>query len=257
MDLGTLIGFVIGSSLVLFGIMTPDLKVENVIAFIDIPSLFMVAGGALGAMVISIPLGVVKNMPGVLGKALFYKATSPLELIDRMVHFAEVARRDGILALEGVTEDIQDEYLVKGIQLAVDGTDPELIVNIMTTELENLETRHSEGKKMFDLMTKYAPAWGMIGTVVGLILMLKDMDPSSIGPNMAIALVTTFYGAVAANLLVGPIGDKLALRNAEEILTKQIILKGVMAIQTGDNPRIVDQKLRIFLPPKLRKAKEE
>ena len=258
MDITSVGGLMVGAFFVLFGaIGGPKMQFDKIIAFVDIPSMAIVGGGALGAVLICLPLEVFLEFPKVIMKVFFVKSTSPNELIEKMVHYAEIARRDGILALESETENIEDPFLLNGIQMAVDGTDPDLIFQIMTIELENLEQRHANGKTMLDLATKYAPAWGMIGTVMGLVLMLLDLDPETIGPNMAVALITTFYGAVLSNLLVGPLGDKLAIRSAQEVLVMQIILKGVMSIQTGDNPRIVEQKLNIFLPPKLRKTEEE
>ena len=141
--------------------------------------------------------------------------------------------------------------------MAVDGTDPELIEQVMTAELDNLTERHGVGKGMLDAMGKYAPAFGMIGTLVGLVIMLQNMDdPSKIGPGMAVALLTTMYGAIVANAFAGPLADRLARRSAEEVLIKTIIIKGVMSIQSGDNPRIVEQKLKTFLPPAQRAAAE-
>ena len=202
---------------------------------------------------VSIPARRLINSVRVIMRTFLYPKAAPIELINRMVQFAEIARRDGILALEGVTSDIQDEFLVKGIQLAVDGTDPELIEQIMSTELDNMVERHGAGRRVLEVATKYAPAWGMIGTLIGLILMLRKLDdPSSIGPNMAVALLTTMYGAVLANFILGPMADKLAIRTNEELLVKQIVVRGVLSIQSGDNPRIVEQRLRIFLPPKMR-----
>ena len=171
--------------------------------------------------------------------------------------FAEIARRDGILSLESMTGTIQDKFIVKGIQMAVDGTDPELIEQILEGELDSLASRHAEGRLLFETLGKYGPAFGMIGTVIGLIIMLKHMeDVSKIGSGMAVALITTLYGAVTANLICLPIADKLRLRSKEEMLMKQIIIKGVMSIQSGDNPRIVEQKLKTFLPPTFRDIEE-
>jgi chemotaxis protein MotA len=172
-----------------------------------------------------------------------------------MVKYAEVARRDGILALENVTADIDDPFIVSGIQMAVDGTDPDLIEAIMMNDLEAVEARHAEGKAVFDNIGKFAPAFGMIGTLIGLVIMLKNMnDPSKIGPGMAVALITTFYGALLANLVALPLAEKLGRRSREEVLLKMIVIKGVMAIQSGDNPRIVEQKLKTFLPTRMRDA---
>lgn len=247
MDTATILGYVTGVIAVVFiGIGPSEMG-----AFIEPQSMAIVIGGGIAAALISLPMEYVLNARRVLMHAFFHKSESPIELIKRMVEFAEIARRDGILALENVTDSIQDPFLVKGIQLAVDGTDPELIEQIMNTELENIEARHMDGKKVFDLLTKYTPAWGMIGTLIGLINMLKAGmdDPNALSLGMAVALITTFYGAVIANYLVGPIADKLDIRNSEEMAMKTIVLRGVMSIQSGDNPRIVEQKLKIFLLP--------
>jgi chemotaxis protein MotA len=256
MDIATIIGLILGAFFVFYGIVTGEFKMDNFWAFINPPSMMIVGGGLLGATALSFPMKDLLRIPKVFMVCIKQKKQSPVELINKLVQFAEVARRDGILALEGVTEDLDNEFLVRGIQLAVDGTDPELIEQIMNTELDNLGDRHATGKRMFDVMTKYAPAWGMIGTVIGLILMLKGLgaeaDPGAIGQGMAVALVTTFYGAFLSNYLFNPIADKLVGKQDEELLMRSIVVRGVLAIQSGDNPRIVEQKLRIFLPPGLR-----
>ncbi len=256
MDISTLIGYAVGFLMVV-GIGIGFAAVPN---FLHAPSAAIVFGGGIAATMISLPLeSVINAITRVWKHAFVHSPDSPDEIIKRMVEFAEIARRDGILALENVTDTIQDDFLVKGIQLAVDGTDPELIEQIMTTELENIEGRHLEGKKFFDLLTKYCPAWGMIGTLIGLINMLRAGvdNPELLTKGMAVALMTTLYGSVTANYIVGPIGDKLAKRNEEEMLLKQIVLRGVMSIQSGDNPRIVEQKLMIFLPPAARSDEGE
>jgi chemotaxis protein MotA len=218
--------------------------------FFDFPSVVIVIFGSMsGSMMVAQNL---KNwgmaMKGV--KLIFsLNATVAGDLIKQLVGFAETARRDGILALENVTDDIEDDYLVRGIRLAVDGTDPELIEGIMETELEIMEERHNTVITFWSLVGKYVPTWGMMGTLIGLILMLADMRPETIGPNMSIALLTTYYGAIIANFLALPIADKLKSKHQEENTVKNIILKGVMSIQSGDNPRIVQQKLNIYLPP--------
>lgn len=250
MDMATILGYLTGFvAVVLIGIGPSEIPV-----FIDVPSLAIVIAGGIAAAMISVPMEFLTSMPKVMKHAFMFKSDSPIDLIKRMVEFAEIARRDGILALENVTDTIQDPFLVKGIQLAVDGTDPELIEQIMNVELENIANRHSDGKKPFDLMTKYTPAWGMIGTLIGLINMLKAgmEDPNALAQGMAVALITTFYGAVFANYALGPIADKLDIRNGQELQLKEIVLHGVMSIQSGDNPRIVEQKLKIYLPPSLR-----
>ncbi|MBH06266.1 MAG: motility protein A [Phycisphaeraceae bacterium] len=229
----------------------------DVFMFFDIQSLVLVFGASCTVVIYAIPMRYIKGVFSIIKKALFFQSTPVDKLINDMVGYAEIARRDGILSLENSTKDIEDEFIVQGIQMAVDGTDPELIEQIMNNELENLIDRHEAGKGIFATVGKYAPAFGMIGTLVGLVIMLKNLDdPTAIGPGMAIALLTTLYGALVANGLALPLADRLGRRSAEEVLTKTIIIKGVMAIQSGDNPRIVEQKLRTFLPPSQRISRE-
>jgi chemotaxis protein MotA len=255
MDIATIIGLIIGPALIIWGMVGGG---EPMSMFIDKQSVAIVGGGALTAALLSFPLRDVLRVPRVVKHALFNKARDPHELIREMVHYAEVARRDGILSLENSVRDIKDDFLVTGIQMAVDGTDPELIESILESELAAIEERHGNGKALFENLGKYAPAFGMIGTLIGLVKMLANMnDPSQIGAGMAIALLTTMYGALLANLFALPIAEKLGKRSAEEMFIKHIILRGVMAIQSGDNPRVVEQKLKTFLPVVERRAPEE
>ncbi|MBN1766800.1 MAG: MotA/TolQ/ExbB proton channel family protein [Sedimentisphaerales bacterium] len=251
MDLSTLIGLVLGIGLVGYSIFTG--AGPNAPVFINIPSVLIVIGGAIASVMISSPLARFLKAGKFFSKALMHKEQSAQKLISDLVGYAEVARRDGILSLENAIRDADDPFIIQGIQMAVDGTDPELIDAIMNNELEAINERHEQGKSIFELLGKYAPAYGMIGTLVGLVIMLMNMaDPSAIGPAMAVALITTLYGSMMANMFAMPIADKLGTRNDEEILYKTIIIKGVMSIQSGDNPRIVEQKLKTFLPPSLR-----
>ncbi len=251
MDIATIIGLVAGVGLLLWAIMGKS----DIGAFIDVGSVAIVFGGALSAALISFPLRNLTGVAKVVKNCFFAKSQNPNDLIADMVKFAEVARRDGILALENVTNEIKDPFLVSGIQMAVDGQDPDLIESVMLNDLETVESRHADGKALFDNIGRFAPAFGMIGTLIGLVIMLQNMDdPSKIGPAMAVALLTTMYGAVLANLFALPMADKLGLRSREEMMLKMIIIKGVMAIQSGDNPRIVEQKLKTFLPNRLRGA---
>lgn len=249
MDFATLIGIVTGVSLLLWAIMGKT----SLGAFVDVGSVAIVLGGSFSAVLIAFPIRNLIGVVNVVKNCFFSKSRDPRTLIADMVRFAEVARRDGILALENVTGDIKDPFLVSGIQMAVDGTDPDLIESVMVNDMETIESRHADGKAIFDSIGRYAPAFGMIGTLIGLVIMLGNMsDPSSIGPAMSVALITTFYGALVANLFALPMADKLGLRSREEMLLKMIVIKGVMSIQSGDNPRIVEQKLKTFLPNKLR-----
>jgi len=254
MDIGILIGF-IGTWALIGWAMLAGGKIS---VYIDVPSLILVVGTCSTVIFFAYPIGNVKSLVGVLKKAFFFKAFDYEKVIADMVSFAEIARRDGILSLEAAVKEIEDDFIVQGIQMAVDGTDPELIEQIMETDIENLAERHEIGKAMIDGIVKYAPAFGMIGTLVGLVAMLSDLsDPSSIGAGMAVALLTTMYGAMVANAVGGPIADRLGVRSAEEVLYKTIIIKGVMSIQQGDNPRVVESKLSTFLPPSMRKPPEE
>ncbi len=254
MDLATIGGLILGTALLLWGIMSNS----DLSAFTDVPSVVIVIGGAVSALLVAVPMHRIKAVVSVFKKTIMYKSVSAEQLIKDLVSYAEVARRDGILSLESMTKDIEDDFIVRGIQMAVDGTDPELIEQIMNSDLENLMERHEIGKSIFDILGKYAPAFGMIGTLIGLVAMLQNMDdPSSIGAGMAVALLTTLYGAVASNLIFLPLADRLAKRSSDEVLLKTIIVRGVMSIQSGDNPRIVEQKLLTFLPPDERPVPEE
>ena len=246
MDIATVIGLLMGIALLIYAVLSGG----EFAWFINYPSVAIVVGGAVAATMISFPMRSLVSLSKVVKNAFFTKTRDPAKVISDMVSYAEVARRDGILSLENMTKDIDDEFVVKGIQMAVDGIDPELIEQIMTSELDSLADRHAQGKALLDALNKYAPAFGMIGTLFGLVVMLQNMDdPSAIGPGMAVAILTTLYGAVISNLFAGPLGDKLAQRSEEEQMLKTIVIRGVMSIQSGDNPRIVEQKLKTFLAP--------
>lgn len=255
MDLTTIIGSILGWILILVSIIMGG---AGLAYYLDAPSVMIVIGGCACSTMIAFPISTLKNLPKVLMKTVFAKPQSAQVLIDKLVGYAEVARRDGILSLESKTGEMDNEFIVRGIRMAVDGTDPELIQEIMESELENQVLRHQQGKSLLDALGRYAPAFGMIGTLVGLVAMLSNMDdPSKIGSGMAAALLTTLYGALLSNLLFLPMADKLALRASEEVLIKTIIIQGVMSIQSGDNPRIVAQKLEIFIPPVQRLPADE
>ncbi len=245
MDIATIGGLVAAYVLIMLG-----MKLENIGAFIDIPSLQIVIGGTIAVIFVSHPLNKVLGVVGILKNAFLVKTHTPANIIKQLVGFAEQARREGILALEARAQEIDDDFLKKGIQLAVDGTEPDLIKDILSTEIMFIEERHKFGANMFELAGSLAPAFGMIGTLIGLILMLGNMsDPDSIGPNMAVALVTTMYGSIMANTFCIPIAAKLKNYSKDEILVKEMMLEGIMSLQSGDNPRIVEQKLTAFIEP--------
>lgn len=255
MDIGTIAGVVLAAVLIVASVYIGGGTLGGLY---DTQSVLIVLGGTTFACVASFPLAKVLKLHKIVFKAMFHKKIDVIETVRELVRYAEVARREGILALENLTSEMNDEFIVRGVKMAVDGTDPELIKVVMDTELEALMDRHAMGKKIMDAVGKYAPAFGMIGTLMGLVAMLKNMqDPSAIGPGMAVALITTLYGALIANIVVGPIADKLAVRDAEEVLHKTMIITGVMAIQSGDNPRVVESKLLTYLPPEERATFEK
>jgi chemotaxis protein MotA len=256
MDIATLIGLLSGTVLLVYAVISTPGASPGM--FVNYPSLALVVGGALAACLISAPMSTVVTTIKVLRNAFLHRSRLPNQLIKDLVRYAEVARRDGILALEGLTEEMDDPFLIKGVRLAVDGTDPEQTERILTAELEALVRRHTSGRRIFEMFAKYAPAFGMIGTLVGLIVMLCNMqDPSAVGPGMAVALITTLYGALLANFIFLPISDKLACRSGDEVALKEMIMLGILSISSGDNPRVVEQKLQAFLPPRLRPTEEE
>ena len=229
----------------------------NLAGFIDPPAIMMVIGGGMAVMLVGFPLPRVLSMFHIAKKLFFRKKENPSELIQGVVKLAEVARRDGLLALENKTKDIKDPFVAMGIQMAVDGIKPEIVEEIMRTEIESMENRHHEGRKVLETIGRCGPAFGMIATLLGLVMMLGNLsNAASIGPSMAVALIGTLYGAVTANLICIPMAEKLACLNHEEVLIKEIVMRGVLSIQSGDSPRVVEQKLITFLPPKMRPFKE-
>lgn len=253
MDLATIIGFVvsfglIGAALLLGG---------DPLMFVDGPSVLIVFGGTFGATLTHYPLGTVLRVGIIIRKTLVSKTPAPADIIDQFMDYANRARREGILALESIVNNIDDAYLRKGLQLTVDGLEPDSIQNIMETEIGNTEGRHETGIELLSALAAYAPALGMIGTVIGLVQMLQTMDnPDKIGPAMATALITTFYGAILANLIFLPLVGKLKHRSKEEILIMEMQMEGVLGISRGENPRILMEKLSSFQPPKDRREAE-
>jgi len=254
MDIATLIGIVLAYILVIIALMLGP----GVGVYLDLPSALIVLGGTSGIVLMSWPINKVLNVMTIVMKTLLFKSKDPANLISQLVSYSQKARRDGILALESAEDEIDDEFLKKGIRLAVDGTEPDVIRTILDTDLSYMQDRHKEGAAILTSIATFSPAMGLIGTLIGLVAMLQTMnDPSTIGPAMAVALLTTFYGSIIANLFAAPLADKLKTRSSEETLLKEIMIAGIMAIQAGDNPRIVEQKLNAYLPPKLRKSQFE
>ena len=252
MDLGTIIGLILGFVMILMSILTSG---GGLGSYIDIPSIFMVIGGSFAALMVASPLSRVLGIMKYLNHALNVPNWGEEAIISTLVNFSEKARREGLLALEDDLEEVEQEFLKKGIQLVVDGTDPEIIKNLLYNELNQIQERHQDGIKIFDDWGKLAPAFGMIGTLAGLIAMLANLsDSDSIGSGMALALITTMYGAIFANLVLIPLKGKLEDRDKGETLVKEIMVEGILSIQSGDNPRILEVKLLSFLPPVRREA---
>jgi chemotaxis protein MotA len=251
MDIATIIGAVTGFGLVLIAIFMGG----GFIWFVNVPSLMIVVGGTIGVTLMNYPFSAMLSVMGVAKNCFFHKSGSSSEVIRNLVEFSRVSRREGILSLQSYTKNLDEPFLVKGINLAIDGLEPQVISDIMDIEIEQLENRHKFGSEIFSTMATFAPAMGMMGTLIGLVQMLQQMDdPSSIGPAMAVALLTTFYGVVLANLICLPFAGKLKARSGEEVLKKTLIAEGIKAIQSGENPRIVEQKLVAFIEPKKRPA---
>lgn len=250
MDIASLIGILAALGLIIGSILIGNAPIT---AFIDVPSLLVVIGGAGAAAMICFPLKSILAIPKVMAKVMLNKAENQLVLIQQLVSLAETARRDGLLALESKVAEIENPLVKTGIQMAVDGSTPETVEEVLRTEVAAIQSRHREGKNLMDQLGRFAPAYGMIGTLMGLIMMLSDMgDPSSIGAGMAVALITTLYGAIVANVFFSPFAEKLGLLSKKELMGMEIAIRGVMAIQSGESPRAINQKLRTFLPPKLR-----
>ncbi len=254
MDLATILGIVGGIALVIFGMLSGG----SISAFIDPPSMLITFGGAIMATLASFRLDQILTSIQVLKVAFFSKGPDYEYTIRTLVGLAERARREGLLALDEEVSTLEDEFLKRGVQLVVDGVDPELTRNILETELSFIEERHGVGIGIFDTIAGLGPSFGLLGTVIGLIRMLGQLnDPSSIGPAMALALVTTFYGAFLAYVIATPIANKLKRKDSDESLLKAIEIEGILSIQAGENPRILEQKLYAFLPPKFRKKVQE
>lgn len=250
MDIGTLIGLFGGVFFVLFGIITSG---SSLMEFWDTPSVVIVIGGCLASTIMAYPLDKFKKVIAITKSAFFSDNVSPIGIIEELIALANVARREGLLALEEAGQKAEDEFLKKGIMLIVDGTDPELVRNILETELVFLEERHADGRALYETIAAYGPAFGMVGTLIGLINMLGKLDdPSTLGPSMAVALITTLYGSLIANSFATPMAGKLKFKSREEILVKEVVVEGLLSIQAGENPRIIEEKLKTFLPPELR-----
>jgi len=246
MDLGTVIGLVLIMAL-LIGSMTMGVGVG---AYLDAPSALIVIGGSIGALMISFKPSQMKQFTKIFMIAIKPPQEDIPALIKKLVDFSTKARKDGILALESDVNNEENAFLKKGLSMAIDGSEPDVIRELLEIEMEQTNNRHKVHGSIFNQWSGLAGAMGMIGTLIGLVAMLLNMsDPSAIGPSMAVALLTTMYGAIIGNVFGGPISTILGIRNDEETLVQEMILAGIMSIQAGDAPRVLEAKLLSYLPP--------
>ncbi|MCP3664124.1 MAG: flagellar motor protein PomA [Gammaproteobacteria bacterium] len=252
MDIATLIGLLGGFGIIIGAIATGG----SVMLFVNVPSILIVVGGTFMVTLMQVSLKDFLGSFSIGMRAFLYKVDDPLILIEEAVQLADVARKNGLLALEG--QEISSDFMKKGIGLCVDGHDPALVQKLLSKDINLTIERHEVGQTMFSNMATMAPAMGMIGTLVGLVQMLANMsDPASIGPAMAVALLTTLYGAVIANAFAQPMADKLARASALEKTNKSLILETISGIQEGMNPRVLEQLLSTYVPLSKRKSEDE
>ncbi len=254
MDLASVIG--LGASfffLIISILINAEFDMGAAGGMIDIPSVMIVFGGTLGSTLLSTQLNKAIGGFKAIGKIFKEPENNPGNAITEIIDLANLARKEGILALEEAVQSLDNQFLKKGIMLIVDGTDPDLVRSIMETELAYQEQRHGESRGVWETIGSMSPAWGMIGTLIGLVMMLQNLsDPTTIGPSMAVALLTTFYGSVIANAIAIPAAKKMKQMSIDELLIKEILIEGMLSIQAGENPRIIEEKLKAFLAPVLR-----
>lgn len=249
MDIASLAGIVLGAVMFVFGVFSNG-GMAALGNMVDPASIIITVGGSISGVLAAHKLPDFIN--GLKGITLTFKekAEDPAETIKKIIDLSNVARKEGLLALEEAANDIEDEFMKKGVMLVVDGTDPELVRAILETDLMCLEDRHKSVTSVWEKWAEMGPAWGMIGTLIGLINMLQKLDdPSAIGPQMSVALVTTLYGSLIANWLCAPIVGKLNTNNSMEVINRQITIEGLLSIQAGENPRVIEEKLKSFLSP--------
>lgn len=239
-----LIGLVSGITLLIWAIMIAG----DLVSFLDPTSIIITAFGSFAALMISFPFKTLLNIPKVMKMLLSDSQENRVDLVNKFAELSRKARRDGLLALEDDMETIENEYMVEGLKMVIDGVEPDTIKDIMELKLDTVEIRHRTGQQVFEKWGELAPAFGMLGTLIGLVIMLSDLDdPSAIGPGMATALLTTFYGSLLANLIFLPMASNLSMQTDEEMFTGEMILEGILQIQSGANPRLMEEKLKTYL----------
>jgi len=253
MDLSTIIGFVVTWGIIIYSMIHVS---GSLGAYVKPGEMLLVFGGSIGAAMLSMPLHNLTGAVGFVKKWLFNKDAHVEHTIQEMVQYAEVARRDGVLALETVARENPDAFLRRGLQLTIDGTDPEIIERILRIEVEAMQERHKHGKHLFHTLAKFGPGFGLMATLIAQVAMFKNLggDATAIGNALAVALTGTLYGCMLQNLVAGPIAEKLALRSQEEVFAKEVVLQGILSIQAGNNPRVVEMQLLSFLSAKQQAA---
>ena len=256
MDIASLVGLISGIAFIIVSILLlGNWQFAAVGQFGDAPSLMVVVGGAFASVFIAQPLGNVLKALKAAKFVFLPPSYDHADAIARIIALSNLARREGVLALEESAQNMDDRFLQKGIMLVVDGADPELVRSVLETEMAFVESRHNNVRAVWDMIAAWAPAWGMVGTMMALVLMMGNLqDIDALAANMALAMITTFYGAILANFLAAPISRKLGTFNTEEMLLKEVLIEGVLSIQNGENPRIIEEKLKAFLAPSLRSS---
>lgn len=249
MDKASIIGVLIGA--ICLGIVFVEVSHGDLGMFFSMEGLLMVGGGSISVTFMAMPMEKMKKVPGYIRRFFFNKSMQAEEVVKIMAQLSEKARRDGILALEPEIEKLNEPFLAAGLKMAVDGVDPATIEATLRMELVAMMDRHKAGKKFFDLIKLYGPGYGLVGTLIGQVGMfgqLATADIGAMGKALAIAVVATMYGAIVANAVAGPIGDKLAMRSSEEIVNREMMLQGILSIQAGDNPRATTDRMLAFIP---------
>jgi len=259
MDLGSLIGVILTIGSLLGGIlMAIDMQMELLQLYVDGASVVIVFVGSFGSALWSTPMNRVIIGLKAITKTFKPPNLDPQQAIKNIIDLANLARRESLLALEEPVKNMGDSFLSKGIMLVVDGLDQELVRNVLQTEIEYIEARHKDVRGFWDYWGGCAPSWGMFGTLIGLINMLANLDdPSSLGGNMATCIITTFYGSIVSTAVTGPVSNKLKIFSNDEMLVKEVLIEGILSIQAGDNPRVIEEKLKSFLSPVLRNEKAD
>lgn len=250
MDLSTLVGTVLVLVLVFWSMAMGS---GGLTLFWDVPSAILVLGGTQAVILMNFTFGDMRALLKVVFRSYIVKLRTPEQEIERLLEYATVARKEGLLALEAKTQEVDDRFLSKGLQCLIDGLPPETVRSILQMEADVQRSRHAHGKKILDMFASYAPAFGMIGTLVGLVQMLSSLkDPSQIGGGMAVALLTTLYGALIANMICLPLAGKLDLRAKQEAQLRMLMIDGLLGIQAGEKPAILKERLEAFVRPQVR-----